>query len=90
MIMSANEISWLVVGTLVVLIGMVTAIVTPMIKLTKTMTALEVTIQNLIKQFSEFENNNHNDHKRIWTKNEEQDAALHNHETRISLLEHKN
>lgn len=86
--MNTNEISWIVVGVLVLLIGLVTSIATPMIKLTRTMTTLDVTIQNLIKQFNSFEINNHDDHKRIWTKNDEQDAELHDHETRISLLEH--
>ena len=79
------------IGMLIVALGSVLSVaailVRPLINNVKAMTELNAAINKLSEQFSKFEVNNHDDHKRIWNKNDEQDMTLNNHETRLTLLE---
>lgn len=85
--MSTNEI----IGALIVASGAILStgaiIVKPLIQNVKAMTELTESVKALTEKFNTFENNNHDDHKRIWTHNETQDTVLNDHETRISVLE---
>lgn len=82
---------WGVVGVIVVLVGLFTAICVPLIKATKesvkSMTELNVTMRNLVEKLTNLESNNTEAHRRLWQHNEEQDARINDHETRITIIE---
>lgn len=85
--MSTNEmIGYIVVGLGSILsVGVI--VVKPILQVVKTMTALIESIKALTEKFNRFEVNNHDDHKRIWLHNDEQDKEIQDHETRIAVLE---
>ena len=82
---------WGVVGVIVVLVGLFAAICVPLIKATKesvkSMTELNVTMRNLAEKLTNLESNNTEAHRRLWQHNEEQDARINDHETRITIIE---
>lgn len=78
---------WGVVGVIVALVGLFFTVGKPIIKLTNTISKLDSTCERLDTQFSAFEANNKNSHRRIWEHNEEQDNRINDHEKRITLLE---
>ena len=87
---------WQVVGVIIALVGLVGAIVGPIIKLNTNITRLTVTMETIARQLSDQEESNHKSHERLWKKNDEQDRkleshgkALTEHEGRISRLEEK-
>jgi len=88
--MGVNEMIGLIVVALGSIIGTGTAIAVPLIKNVKAMTELNISIKNLTEKFNKFEVNNHDDHKRIWCHNDEQDERIQDHETRIRLIENGN
>lgn len=59
------------------------------LKLNSSITKLTVTMERLVQDMREQKSNSHDAHKRLWEHNEEQDAKLLNHETRINNLERK-
>lgn len=77
---------WQIVTVIVVLVGLVTAIVTPIIKLNTSITKLTVLLENLKSSQDNYEQRNREAHKRIWEHNGEQDEKLSRHETEIQLL----
>lgn len=77
---------WQIVTVIVVLVGLVTAIVTPIIKLNTSITKLTVLLENLKSSQDNYEQRNREAHKRIWEHNGEQDEKLNRHETEIQLL----
>lgn len=96
--MDLNE--WNIVLTVVVLVDLFSKIYNPMSKSTKentkAMTELTVTMKMLSEKVLQHESDmdsyaikNHDSHKRIWDKNEEQDVRLENHETRLKIIEEK-
>lgn len=87
--MNTNEFMGMFIGAMATVIALGAVIVRPLINNAKVMTELNESIKALTDKFNSFEVNNHDDHKRIWNKNDEQDDVLNDHETRISLLEHK-
>ena len=87
--MNTNEFLGMFVGAMATVIGIGAVIVKPLINNAKVMTELNESIKALTSKFNTFEVNNHDDHKRIWSHNDEQDDLLNKHETRISLLENE-
>lgn len=85
--MNTNE----AIGVIIVALGSVLSvgviIVKPILQVVKIMTELNESIKTLTEKFNKFEVNNHDDHKRIWNHNEDQDKVIQEHETRISVLE---
>lgn len=83
-----------VIGMIVIALGSILSvgviIVKPMLQTVKIMTELNESIKTLTEKFNKFEVNNHDDHKRIWNHNEEQDEKLQDHEKRIWVIEHGN
>lgn len=77
---------WQVVGVIVALVGLVSAIVAPIIKLNTSITKLTVLLDGLKSNQDSYEKRNREAHKRIWEHNGEQDEMLHKHETDIQLL----
>lgn len=85
--MNTNEILGAVIVALGSILGTGAIIVKPLLKNVKVMTELNASIKSLTEKFTNFEVNNHDDHKRIWEHNDEQDETINDHETRIVLLE---
>ena len=76
----------------VVLIGLVTAvisIVTPIMKLTKTMAELTIGVQSLKDSLNNIITKNHDAHSRMWDHNKRQDEVINDHDKRIVVVETK-
>ena len=80
---------WEVVGVLVVLVGLVAAIVGPIIKLNTTITKLAAVVESVQRDIGDITDRNSKSHARIFEKLDEEDLKLQNHETRITVLEKK-
>jgi hypothetical protein len=77
---------------LVALIGLVVAvisIVTPIMKLTKTMAELTIGVQSLKDSLNDIIAKNHDAHSRMWGHNKRQDEIINEHEKRIGVVETK-
>jgi len=75
-----------------IVVGMITtaiAIGAPVIKLNTAITKLIVKLDALGEDFSCLELHNHESHRRIWEKNDEQDERLADHETRLKVIENE-
>lgn len=74
---------WTIVTTIVVIVGLIVTVTTPLLKLNTSITQLRSLIENVVKRVDD----NTESHRRIWKHNDEQDALLQNHELRIHDLE---
>ena len=81
--------TWEIFLGIVALVGFIISVATPLMKLSKTMTELNVNMQNLNKAMNVLTANNTESHRRIWQHNEEQDEKIENHEKRITKIETK-
>lgn len=81
--------TWEIFLGIVALVGFCVTIVTPLMKLSKTMTELNINMQNLNQAMNTLTANNTESHRRIWAHNDEQDEKLENHEKRITKIETK-
>lgn len=81
--------TWEIFLGIVALVGFCVTIATPLMKLSKTMTELNVNMQNLNQAMNTLTANNTESHRRIWAHNDEQDERLDNHEKRITKIETK-
>lgn len=78
---------WGVVLVIIALIGLATSIIAPIVKLTKTITKLTVVMDGLRETVEANRRDNRASHERLWDHNKEQDEAINDHETRITVLE---
>lgn len=78
---------WGVVGVIIALAGLVSAIVAPLIKLNTTITKLTVIVERLEHAQTAQETKASESHRRLWDHNGEQDKRLDDHERRISAVE---
>ena len=60
----------------------------PMIRLNTTLTKLNDKFDTLDEKLTDVSASNHASHRRLWEHEEMQDSKLHDHETRIQILEH--
>lgn len=81
--------TWEIFLGIVALVGFCVTIATPLMKLSKTMTELNINMQNLNQAMNTLTANNTESHRRIWVHNDEQDERLENHEKRITKIETK-
>ena len=81
--------TWEIFLGIVALVGFCVTIATPLMKLGKTMTELNVNMQNLNQAMNTLTANNTESHRRIWVHNDEQEEKLENHEKRITKIETK-
>ena len=77
---------WTAIQALTVIVGLFIAVGAPIIKLNGTIVKLNANVEILDKRFGKFEDENKDSHKRLWSKNMEQDAVLNNHEGRLREL----
>jgi len=78
---------WDIVVVIVTLIGLLGAIVTPIVKLTRAITRLTTTMENMEKNVADLTAKNRTSHERIWEREKEQDLRLNDHEARIRVIE---
>lgn len=78
---------WGVVGVIAALVALGAAIVTPLIKLTKAITALTINVSAMQKTIEGQKADNKASHDRLWRRSDEHDAKLSDHETRIGIIE---
>jgi len=81
---------WAVVGVIVVLVGLLSSVIKPLLSLNKSIVTLTLTMAELQKSFDRFNGENADSHKRPWAKNDEQDKRLDDHERRIIHIEDAN
>lgn len=79
--------TWEFVLGIFTLVGLMIAIVKPIITLTNAITLLNSNLENLANQFQEFDVSNSESHRRLWAYNEKQDSLLQTHERRIHDLD---
>lgn len=80
---------WGVYGVIVALVSFGLLIGTPLIKLNSTITKLSALVEFMQKQIDTFKTDNDKEHNSIWNEMERHEDTLGDHETRISVLEHK-
>ena len=67
--------TWEIFLGIVALVGFMITVISPLMKLSKTMTELNVNMQNLNQAMNTLTSNNTESHRRIWEHNEEQDRT---------------
>ena len=78
---------WEVVGVLVVLIGLITAICKPVIQLTRAITKLTDAVEELERRLEREHSDNEITHERLYQRDEEQDKKLCKLEQRVAYIE---
>ena len=78
---------WTVVVVLIALVGLIVSVLTPAIKLNTSVTKLSTLVESLESKYIAMEANNTDSHRRIWTELDNQKMTLHEHDTRIAVLE---
>ena len=78
---------WTVVVVLIALVGLIVSVLTPAIKLNTSVTKLSTLVESIDTKISAIEGNNTDAHRRIWSELDGQKETLHQHETRITVLE---
>ena len=78
---------WDVVGVIAVLVGLFSAAVAPMLRLTQAISRLSVTVEQLEKSMEQLSRNNQTAHTRLWDSSREQCDKINDHESRIRVLE---
>lgn len=80
---------WDIVKDIVVLIGLIVTVTTPLLKLNTSITQLKALLDSVAKQVQDNDRSNSASHKRLWEHNEEQDETLQRHEQRLHDLDGK-
>ena len=80
---------WDIVKDIVVLIGLIVTVTTPLLKLKTSITQLKALLDSVVKQVQDNDRSNSASHKRLWEHNEEQDETLQRHEQRLHDLDGK-
>ena len=80
---------WDIVKDIVVLIGLIVTVTTPLLKLNTSITQLKALLESVVKQVQDNDRSNSASHKRLWEHNEEQDETLQRHEQRLHDLDGK-
>ncbi len=78
---------WEVVLVIIALVGLIGAIVKPIVSLTKSITTLNDTVASLKKDLTGFTAKNTEAHRRLWEHNVKQDETIFDHETRLTVME---
>lgn len=80
--------NWNVVLVIIALVGLVTAIVAPIIKLTTTVTKLIGLVDTCEKDLASIDRRNTESHALIYKRLEAAEETGQNHETRLVIIEH--
>lgn len=80
---------WGVVLVIVTLLGFVTGIITPLIKLNTAIVKLIDSVEALDKSLGDLVESNTRTHKRIWDRLDEHSDKLNEHETKLIVIMEK-
>ena len=80
---------WGVVLVIVTLLGFVTGIITPLIKLNTAIVKLIDSVEALDKSLGDVVESNTRTHKRIWDRLDEHSDKLSEHETKLTVIMEK-
>ena len=80
---------WLIFKDIVVIVGLIVTVTTPLLKLNTSITQLRTLLESVVKKVDENDHNNTESHRRLWQHNEEQDRQLQEHDRRLHDLEGK-
>jgi hypothetical protein len=80
--------TWEIVLGIIALFGFIVSVITPILKLTKIMTQLTLSVESLREAIDQISARNTESHRRLWEHNTEQDETLNNHEKRITKIEY--
>lgn len=80
---------WVIFKDIVVIVGLVITVTTPLLKLNTSITELKTLLESVMKKVETLDNNNNESHRRLWEHNTEQDKVLQNHEQRLHDLDGK-
>lgn len=80
--------TWEIVLGIIALFGFIVSVVTPILKLTRVMTELNISVASLKESINQINEKNSESHKRIWEHNEHQDQKIDDHERRIGKIEY--
>lgn len=78
---------WTVVGVLVTLVGLGVAVIKPLIDLNSVIVRLTEVVKTLECNMALLTDKNTTAHGKIWEHIGEQDEQLHDHETRLTVIE---
>lgn len=78
---------WEVVGVIVTLLGLITAIVAPILKLNSSVVTLNATANFLTDEMREFREGNHEAHRDIYGRLDKKGKILERHETQLESHE---
>lgn len=78
---------WTVVGVVVVLVGLIGSVSSPLIKLNSNITKLTVAVDNFQRALDKLEGENRESHKNFYNRLDCHDKELAQHEQRIKALE---
>ena len=78
---------WDVVTVIIALVGLFISVIGPIVKLTRAITRLTSTMENMEKNVVDLTANNRLSHERLWDHAKEQDLRISDHETRIRVME---
>ena len=82
-------LNWQVVLALVVLTGLIAAFVKPLLHLTRTITKLDITLENVIAQHKNEADANEKEHRRIYSVLDAHDVTIRKHDGKLSDICHK-
>lgn len=80
---------WLIFKDIVVIVGLIITVTTPLLKLNTSITELKTLLESVVKKVATIDSNNTNSHRRLWEHNTEQDQMLQSHERRLHDLDGK-
>jgi hypothetical protein len=78
---------WGVFGVVAALITFGVCVGTPLLKLNANLTRLNVVLELFQKQFDDEKKDNEKEHTALWSKCDEHDGALADHDKRLTLME---
>lgn len=78
---------WTVVTAIVVLVGLISAVASPVVKLNTTLAKLNTTVDTLEKDVEAMKQRNAQGHNQIWESNKEQDKQLADLSVRLAVME---
>lgn len=85
--------TWEILAALITIVGCLVTLGTVLVKvtnkLTQTLTGLDDTLKHLQRELNDFKSANKESHSRIYSRLDEHDKTLEDHETRIHDLERK-
>ena len=80
---------WLIFKDIVVIVGLIITVTTPLLKLNTSITELKTLLESVVKKVETIDSNNTNSHRRLWEHNPEQDRVGQTHERRLDDLDGK-